>query len=517
MTYGSATENVQAWKAGSLLGSTAQPERETIRPAIWAQAFCAAKRALMSLAVMACVLPQAAMANPLPARASDRTGDALAGRPNVIIVLADDLGYGDLSSYGARDIRTPNIDALARDGVRLTRFFASANVCTPSRAGLLTGRYAARMGLGIGVIQAHSTFGLPESEVTIAEMLRDVGYRTAMLGKWHLGSRQQFWPTNHGFDSFWGVPWSNDMNPLPLYRGTQIVEEPLVQETFAARLVDEARNVIEAPSDTPFFLYVAHFAPHVPLRPGPRFKGKSRAGLYGDFVEEMDWTMGEIMASLRRAGKDRNTLVVFTSDNGPWFEGSSGGLRDRKGSTFEGGFAVPFVARWPGHIPRGLVSDEMAMNIDLLPTLARVSGAALPQDRTLDGRDMSALLTARGGRSPHDSLLFFSNADVAAVRTSDWRLVVRTFYQIYDVPLAAVGYRLLFNMASDRAETHSVWDNFPEVAARLEQILKAAQAEFASIPQQRPTPAAGAPIQLPGEERPGPTAPSLPAFGNQPR
>ena len=436
--------------------------------------------------------------------------------PNIIIVLADDLGYGDLAGYGSTRIATPHLNKMAREGVRLTSFFSSANVCTPSRAGMLTGRYAARSGLAVGVLQAHSTYGLPESEVTIPEMLRASGYRTAMLGKWHLGSRANFWPTTHGFDQFWGVPWSNDMNPLPLYRGTQIIEEPLVQETFADRLVVEARDIIQAPSEKPFFLYISHIAPHLPLRPGPRFRGRSKAGLYGDFVEEMDWTMGEIFRVLRQSGKDQNTLVIFTSDNGPWFEGSSGGLRGGKGSTFEGAFGVPFIARWPSKIPRGLVSDEMAMNIDVLPTLAYVARANLPTNRIIDGKNIADILTRRATPTPHERLLFFSNAEIAAVRTNDWRLVVRTFYQTFDVPLEVFGYRLLFDMRKDRGETQSVWHVFPEVAARLETMLTVARAEFAQLPQQQPIPASGAPIQLPAGERPAPAGITRPQFGDQP-
>jgi arylsulfatase A len=440
---------------------------------------------------------------------------AKAPKPNIIIVLADDLGYGDVGAYGATRIRTPHLDRMAREGAMLTSFFASANVCTPSRAGLLTGRYAARSGLAVGVLQAHSTYGLPESEITLPELLRDAGYRTAMLGKWHLGSKLNFWPINHGFERFWGVPWSNDFRILPLYRGTQIIEEPLVQETFADRLVQEAKTIIAEPSDKPFFLYVSHIAPHVPLRPGPRFRGQSQAGLYGDFVEELDWTMGELFAALRAAGKDRNTIVLFTSDNGPWFEGSSGPLRDRKGSTFEGAFGVPFIARWPGMIPRGVRSDEMAMNIDLLPTLAALSGATLPRDRVIDGKDIWPLLSRRAATTPHERLLFFSNEHIAAVRTADWRLVIRTFYQIFDANLDQFNYRLLFNMRSDRAETTSVWHKFPQIAARLEALLLAARQEFAGLVQQRPLPGAGQPVQLPGETRQPPASPA-PIFGDQP-
>lgn len=431
-------------------------------------------------------------------------GAAPAKRPNIIVILADDLGHGDLGSYGSRAIRTPHLDRMAREGVRMTRFFASANVCTPSRAGLLTGRYAARSGLAVGVLYAHSTYGLPQSEVTLPELLQGAGYRTAMLGKWHLGSVAEAWPTRHGFERFWGVPWSNDMNPLPLFRDEAVIEEPLVQETFATRLVEEARAVIEAPSEKPFFLYVAHIAPHVPLRPGPAFRGKSAAGLYGDFVEEMDWTTGEILAAVKRAGKDRDTVVVFTSDNGPWWEGSSGDLRDRKGGTYEGAYAVPLIARWPGAIARNTQSDAMAMNIDLLPTLAKLGGAAVPADRVIDGRDIWPLWTERAARSPHERLLFFSNANIAAVRTQDWRLVVRAFYQTFDAPLDRFGYRLLFDLKRDPAESFSVLDRFPAMTARLQAMLEAARDEFAAITQHRTDPFAQGPAQLPGGPRPRP-------------
>lgn len=420
-------------------------------------------------------------------------------QPNIIVILADDLGYGDLGSFGGRAIRTPNLDKMAREGGRLTSFFASANVCTPSRAGLLTGRYAARSGLAVGVLYPHSTYGLPESEITLPELLAGVGYRTAMLGKWHLGSVDSAWPTRHGFQTFWGVPWSNDMNPLPLYRNTTILEAPLVQETFAQRLVGEAKAVIEAPSDKPFFLYVAHIAPHLPLRPGPSFRGKSKQGLYGDFIEEMDWTTGEIFKALKAAGKDRDTLVIFTSDNGPWWEGSSGPLRDRKGGTYEGSYGVPFIARWPGKIPGGIVSDQMSMNIDLLPTLSALAGARVPTDRVIDGQDIWPILTKRGAQTPHEKLFFFSNANIAAVRTQDWRLLVRAYYLTIDAPLDQFNYRLLFDMKNDRGETVSLADRFPDVVGRLRAMIDAARAEFGAIAQPRTDPYANGPVWMPNE------------------
>ncbi|MFY7760227.1 sulfatase [Aquidulcibacter sp.] len=460
----------------------------------------------LKAALIMCVALAVASLNPKIALAQQASSKAQK-QPNIIVILADDLGFGDLGSFGGRTIRTPNLDRMAREGGRLTRFFASANVCTPSRAGLLTGRYAARSGLAVGVIYPHSAYGLPESEVTLPELLVDAGYRTAMLGKWHLGSVASAWPTRHGFQSFWGVPWSNDMNPLPLYRDMTILEEPLVQETFAERLVEEAKGVINSPSDKPFFLYVAHIAPHVPLRPGPAFRGKSQQGLYGDFVEEMDWTTGEILKALKAAGKDQDTLVIFTSDNGPWWEGSSGPLRDRKGSTYEGAYGVPFIARWPGKIPSGTVSDQMSMNIDLLPTLAALAGAKVPTDRVIDGQNIWPILSKRGAVTPHDKLYFFSNANVAAVRTQDWRMVVRAYYLNFDAPLDQFNYRLLFNMKNDRGETVSLADRFPEIVDRLKAMIDAARAEFGAITQQRTSPQADGPIQLPNETRPLKKAP----------
>jgi uncharacterized sulfatase len=421
------------------------------------------------------------------AAAAAATPASAAQRPNIVLMLADDLGYGDLGCFGGKRIRTPHLDRMARQGARLTHFFSSANVCTPSRAGLLTGRYPVRSGMSVGVIYPHSSYGLPQSERTVASVLKDAGYRTAMLGKWHLGSVTDAWPTRHGFEDFWGVPYSNDMNPFPLYRGETVIERATVQETFAARMVAEAKRVIAAPSDKPFFLYMAHIAPHVPLRPGANFRGKSGAGLYGDFVEEMDWTAGEVLRALAEAGKDRDTLVVFTSDNGPWWEGSSGPRRDRKGSTWEGGYAVPLIARWPGHIAARTTSDAIAMNIDFLPTFAALAGASVPADRPIDGKDIWPLM--RGERtSPHEHLLFFSNAEIAAARTQDWRLVLRAYYQTFDAPLERFGARMLFNVREDPGETVNLIDRHPEIAADLQARVDAARQVFASLPQQRTDP-----------------------------
>lgn len=425
----------------------------------------------------------------LPAWAASR-------QPNIILIMADDLGLGDLGVTGSQMIRTPHADQMAREGAMLDNFYASAPVCTPSRAGLLTGRYPVRSGLAAGVIYPHSTYGLPQTETTIATVLKGAGYRTAMLGKWHLGTVAESWPTAHGFERFWGVPWSNDMKPLPLYRNSTVLEETLVQETFAERLVAEAQAVIAEPSDKPFFLYVAHIAPHLPLRPGPKFKGKSKASLYGDFVEEMDWTTGEILKAVKAAGKDRETLVIFTSDNGPWFQGSAGNRRGRKGDSYEGAYAVPLLARWPGQIRPGTRTEAMAMNIDLAPTFAALAGTTMPADRPIDGRDILPVLKG-SAQSPHEHLLFFLNEEVAAVRTQDWRLVTRAWYLNINVPLDKLGGELLFRLTDDPGETIDRRTEAPEVLAKLKAIAAEAGAGFANIPQMKTDPFKPGPVVLP--------------------
>jgi arylsulfatase A len=404
-------------------------------------------------------------------------------RPNIVIILADDLGYGDIGAYGQSRIKTPHIDRLARQGVRLTDFYAAANICTPSRAGLLTGRYPIRTTLGHEVIQAKDSNGLPLEEVTLAEALKPAGYTNGLVGKWHLGHVAPYWPPRvQGFDAYFGLPYSHDMKPLALFTdiqaGVDYVKDDKVDfSTLTRQFTDKAVAFITENKARPFFLTIAHTAPHLPLIPHADHKGHSAAHAYGDVVEELDASVGKVMAALRAAGIDRNTLVIFTSDNGPWFEGDTG-LHDRKGGGgFDGGYRVPFIARMPGTIPAGKVSQAIAMGIDVFPTVLAMVGVVPPADRVIDGKDIMPLL--KGGQvSPHEYLTLFNNEDVAAIRTQRWKLVGRAHYRSYDIPIAAVGYTPLFDMANDPGERFAANQSAPDEAKRMKAIFEAARAEF---------------------------------------
>ncbi len=476
--------------------------------------------------------------------------------PNIVLINADDLGYGDLSCYGSGAIATPHIDSLAGGGVRFTDFHACDSVCTPSRAGLLTGRYPARMMLDtplspgsqplgkralvrlgylagrVGLLDLATraaSRGLAREEITLAEALKAGGYRTGMVGKWHLGdfgTEPRFNPLRHGFDSFFGVPYSNDMEPFPLYRGEALLDEHIQdQSTLTSRYTEEAVRIIEdaagegrkaarltgsattearegdgagrrgaAASDarTPFFLYLAHTFPHRPLFASKDFTGASGGGLYGDVVEELDWSVGRVLAALEDAGVAENTLVLFTSDNGPWYQGSPGTFRGRKGQSFEGGHRVPFLARLPGFIPPGSVCTAPAVNLDLFPTLLALAGLALPGDRIIDGADISALLAGASDASPHEFLYLYHHGELEGVRAGRWKYFRETSHYVWPMPanrkLGSLTNHttgplpLLFDLTTDPGEAYDLAERHPQVVDRLEGVMRAWEAGMASDP-----------------------------------
>ena len=416
------------------------------------------------------------------------TALATEGRPNIILILADDLGYGDVGVYGAQRIKTPNLDRMAKEGVYLTNFYASANVCTPSRAGLLTGRYPIRTGLGYKVISPEHTHGIKQEEFTLAELLKQENYQTALIGKWHLGHQAEHWPTRHGFDYYYGLLYSNDTPPVALYRGNKKIEEPVKQETLTERFTGEAIDFIKKNKDEPFFLYLPHTAPHIPLFVSEKFSGKSAAGLYGDVVETLDWSTGEILRTLKELGIDDNTFVIFTSDNGAWFEGSNGVDRDMKGAPWDGGFKVPLIARWPAHIPKGMHSNALTMNFDIYATIASILKLDNKKRPDIDGKDILPVLLGEQ-ESPHEALYFFNNEDISAVRTQDWKLLVRSYYRRilvafdeldkmdgFDAP-----YWLLFNMNSKEPERYSLARENPAVLKQHIRYLTEARKKFDSL------------------------------------
>lgn len=408
----------------------------------------------------------------LPAVAS------VAQPPNVVLILADDLGYGDTGVFGASLIETPHIDGLARAGIRMTDFYASGNVCSPSRAGLLTGRYAVRDGMAVGTVTVEDTHGLPPGTPTIAEMLQRQEYRTALIGKWHLGHHEEAQrPNARGFDLFYGLLHPND-EEQPVYRNAKEVPEPLEQSRLTRRFTAEAVQFVDRNAHRPFFLYLAHTAPHIPLVASPEFAGLSRAGTYGDVVQELDWSVGKLLDAVARNGIAENTVVLFTSDNGPFPEGSTGGLRGGKASAWEGGFRVPFIARWPSRIPEGGATGLMAMNIDLFPTVAAMAGVPLPDSLMLDGRNILPILTGASNKSPHEVLYFFNHDRIAGLRTQEWKMVVRADYRNIERWLPGRDLRLLFDMRTDPFERYSLAAHHPGKWREMEALLGRGQQEF---------------------------------------
>lgn len=404
--------------------------------------------------------------------------------PNIVLILADDLGYGDLGAYGGDLIETPHMDTLADQGVKLTRFYSSGNVCTPSRAGLLTGRYPIRTGLADRTLGVNDKRGLMPAETTLAEELKGLGYVTALIGKWHLGDRPKYHPLQHGFDHFFGTLYSNDEPEQPLYRGTSAIEDPINAQMLHLRFVEESLAFITKHNNRPFFLFLSTTSPHKPLIPSPEFAGRSRAGAYGDVVEELDWGVGEIMAALKENGLADNTLVIVTSDNGPFPEGSSGGLRGSKGTGWEGGYRVPFIAHWPDAIKPGTVSAAMSMNIDIMPTLVRVAGSNKQSD-TFDGKDISTLLNGDDS-SPHEVLYFFNNERIAALRTQKWRLMLSDYPPWRDAqPIRFEGkehlYTLLHDMEREAGQQYDMSSSYPEEKRLLEDYLRRGRESLESL------------------------------------
>jgi arylsulfatase A len=421
-------------------------------------------------------------------------------RPNVIIMLADDLGYGDLGCYGHPTIRTPNLDRMAAEGTRFTDFYSAAEVCTPSRAALLTGRLPPRNGMGDDrrrVFFPDSAGGLPQTEITLARALKDRGYATACLGKWHLGHLPEYLPTRHGFDYFFGTSYVNDMDStlepkqrraalfapkieywnVPVLRGEQIVERPAQQATLTHRYTEEAVKFIHAQKAKPFFLYLAYNMPHVPLFASAEFAGKSPRGLYGDTVEEIDWSAGQVLKAVRDAGLDRRTIVVFSSDNGPWLimnqhGGSAGLLREGKGSTWEGGMRVPGIVWGPGLVRAGAVTQEMGCTMDLFTTFLKVAGATLPQDRTIDGLDLTPVLTGKGP-SPRDTMFYYRGTRLFAVRKGPFK--AHFFTQAgYGQPKPEEHKPpLLYHLGHDPSERFDVGKDNPTVVAELSKLAAA--------------------------------------------
>jgi arylsulfatase A len=411
-------------------------------------------------------------------------------KPNFVVILIDDMGYGDIGPYGSKLNRTPNLDRMATEGMKLTSFYA-APVCTPSRAQMMTGCYAKRVSLPEVIFPA-CPMGIGSKEHTVAELLKQQGYATMAIGKWHLGDQPEFLPTRHGFDHYLGLPYSNDMGgsgqpdrkgdvrpPLPLLRDGKVIEAPADQDTLTARYTEETVKFIASNKGRPFFLYLPHTAMHVPLHPGKDSKGKSANGLYGDWVEEVDWSVGRVLDTLRQLKLADHTLVLFTSDNGPWLvKGKNGGvagpLRGGKGTTWEGGMREPTIAWWPGKISAGSVCDAPLNEIDVLPTVVKLGGGAVPADRPIDGKDIWPLLSGQTKDSPHEALFYFNGSRLEAVRAGWWKLAIApqgTGRRKGDTePVKHSGPRL-YKLDADIGELTDVAAQHPDIVARLQRFV----------------------------------------------
>jgi arylsulfatase A len=437
--------------------------------------------------------------------------------PNIVIIFIDDLGYADIGPFGATAYKTPHLDRMAQEGRIFTDFHSATAVCSASRAALMTGCYPERVSI-LGALNAKAKVGINADETTLAELCRSRGYATAIYGKWHLGHHKQFLPLQHGFDEYFGLPYSNDMSPLqaemvkgitpesaarkrespplPLFEGNEVIDPAVSPEKLAqltTLYTEHAVSFIDRHKDKPFLLYVPHTMVHVPLAVSDKFKDKSGAGLFGDCVMELDWSVGQILDALNRNGVDDNTLVLFTSDNGPWLNygnhaGSAGPLREGKGTMWEGGYREPCVMRWPGKIPAGTKCDELASTLDVFPTVAKLIGAELPSDRIIDGKDIWPLMAGQKyAKSPHEVLYCYYGRELRAVRDRQWKLVLPHEYRSLDGKPAGrdgnpVNYKQLktkkelYDLKNDVGERNNVFKKHPKIVARLEQEAEKARA-----------------------------------------
>ncbi len=428
--------------------------------------------------------------------------------PNIVLIVADDLGYGDLSCYGQKKWKTPRIDNLASQGVRLTDFYVPTPYCAPSRATLLTGKYPFNHGLmdnpAPDATAYFDTVGLPLKETLLSDVLKEQGYATTCIGKWHLGHQAKYLPTQRGFDSYYGIPYSNDMRPVHLLENKTVVEYPVVQSTLTSRYTMRAMEFIEKNKDVPFFLYLPHAMPHKPLAPSIDFyTPETKNDLYADVIRELDDSVGMILDKLNELSLNENTIVIFMSDNGPWFGGSTGGLRGMKALTWEGGLKVPFIIRWPGNIPQNQVLHNPVASMDIFPTLLNMAGIALPEKNKLDGKDITPVLTS-SSETPHEALLGMFGREIYTVRSGPWKLHIKartdtpdymltdwedprgpdgvTILGPYEQPrpseypglLSGEGPEnmMLFNLEKDPGEQHNVAAQHPEVVKTLMQFYK---------------------------------------------
>ncbi len=404
-------------------------------------------------------------------------------KPNVVMIYCDDLGYGDLGCYGGK-ASTPNLDGIAAEGVRCTHWLSANPLCSPSRAALMTGRYPTRVGVP-RVLNPFDKEGLPAGETTLAQLLKPAGYRTACIGKWHLGHLPDYLPTRRGFDSYFGIPYSNDMSrktnpspnyarpdapPLPLMKDDKVIEEEPDQRLLTRRYTGQAVDFINASKDDPFFLYLPHSMPHSPIAASDRFRGKSPLGLYGDVIAELDWSAGEILSALKRNKLDENTLFMFSSDNGPWFGGSPGGLRGRKGTTWEGGVRVPFIARMPGRVAKGRTIDGVASMMDIFPTVAKLCGVA-PPAKPIDGIDIWPMLSGGAREIDREPLLYFDGWNLQCARWRNWKLHLMRwnvdFYSQGQRASALLPEPELYDLANDPDESYDLAKDRPQIVKEL--------------------------------------------------